>query len=112
MDADEKEIYNYLKSMGHQFVSSREICRRAGGKKKWQENPRWAITLLIRMTDKNILEADPLAHYRIKLEEKKKRGRWVSPHVAKILQGSGQNFEGIIDIEAREEIETKENPPA
>ena len=71
MDADEREIYDYLSTWGQQFVSAREICRRAGGKHRSSEDPDWAKPVLVRMTDKHILESDPGGRYRIKPKKKR-----------------------------------------
>jgi hypothetical protein len=101
MDSEEKDIFDYLKSWGRQFVSAREICRRAGGRKKWDKSPHWAMPLLNAMVDKNILETDSMAHYRIRPDEKtEKRERWLSPEVAKILKERGLDAEKPHDITA------------
>lgn len=102
MDSDEKEIHDYLKGFGRQFVSAREICRRAGGKRKWAKNPYWAMPVLTAMVDKNILETDEMAHYRIKPDEKEERKkRWLSPEIAKILKEKGLNDDAppVVNIE-------------
>ena len=100
MDADEKEIYSYLKTFGDRFVAAREICRRAGGKKRWRENPQWALPLLPLMVDKEILESDSTAHYRIKQEgKKKKERRWISPHIKRILEEGGLDPDRPIRVE-------------
>jgi hypothetical protein len=90
MDSEEREIYFFLKSYRAEFISSREICRRAGGKKRFQKSPEWAKPHLTRMAERGILETDPAGHYRIR--PPKDRGglkRWVSPQVAAILRSSG-----------------------
>ncbi|HKI68768.1 MAG TPA: hypothetical protein VKA67_04210 [Verrucomicrobiae bacterium] len=104
MDTDEKIICDYLRGMRRQFVSAREICRRADTKKRWQQDPRWAIRLLTIMVDKKLIETDSLGHYRIKQQEKKrnKRERWVAPQIAKILKESGKQFENVVEIEDEE----------
>lgn len=103
MDADEKLICDYLRGMRRQFVSAREICRRADTKKRWQQDPRWAIRLLTTMVDKKLIETDSLGHYRIKQEGKKKKPeRWVAPQIAKILKDSGKEFENVVEIQDEE----------
>ncbi len=42
MDADEQDICNYLKQWQKQFISGREICRCAGGKWRFRDDPHWA----------------------------------------------------------------------
>lgn len=100
MDAEEREIYYYLKGWKDQFISSREICRRAGGKRRYQREPEWAKSVLTRMVERGILEVDGGGHYRIKPFDEslgaKKRRKWVSPHIAKILKESGKDFTEIV----------------
>jgi len=104
MDADEREIYLYLKSWKHQFISAREISRRAGGKRRSRSEPEWAKPVLIRMVERKILEVDPAGHYRIKprTKEQPKGTRWVSPQIARVLKESGKDFSTVV-IEASEE---------
>ena len=101
MDADEREIYHYLKSWGKEFISGREICRRAGGKKRFREDPQWATPVLTRMVERNILEADSSGHYRIKpIQKKDNTGkRFVSPQIAKILRESGKDFSNVVVVD-------------
>ena len=108
MDSEEKDIFDYLKSWGRQFVSARQICRRAGGQKKWDKSPHWAIPFLNAMVYKNILETDSMAHFRIRPDEKKKkRERWLSPEVAKILKERGLDAEKPHDDRIRPDEKTE-----
>jgi hypothetical protein len=91
MDADEREIFRFLKSWGSQFVAAREICRRAGGKKRFQEEPDWAMPTLLRMVGRGILESDATGHFRIKRLSKKDRNKLlVEPDAAEIPEESGE----------------------
>jgi hypothetical protein len=98
MDADEREIYYYLKPWRNEYISAREICRRAGGKKKFRDNQEWAKPVLARMVEKGILETDAAGHFRLKPIEKslRKSKRWVSPQVARILRESGKDFKEVL----------------
>ena len=90
MDADEREIYDFLKSFGEEWVNAKEICRRAGGKRRFGEDPHWARPALLRLKERNILEMDMSARYRIKpIEKKGHKGRWISPDIEKVLRESG-----------------------
>jgi hypothetical protein len=101
MDSDEREIFDYLKSWADQFVSGREICRRAGGRRKWAEDPNWALPLLNNMVEKGILESDSKLRYRLKSEDKKKKQKhWLSPDIAKIFEKHGVNPDKAVDLEA------------
>jgi hypothetical protein len=95
MDSEEREIFYFLKTWGNEFVSAKEVARRASGKKKFNDNPEWAKPLLVRMAERGVLEGNALGQYRIKPVAKKGRDkRWVSPDIAKILQQSGVQVEG------------------
>jgi hypothetical protein len=93
MDSDEREIFDYLKTWGEQFVNAKEICRRASTKKRYADDNNWAKPILHRMKERNILEGDSLGRYRVKPEPKKHKTRWVSPDIEKILKEGGVEVE-------------------
>jgi len=100
MDADERDICIYLKSWLGQFVSGREIARRAGGKWRYRQDPEWAAPVLGRLVERGIIETDSTGHYRlIQKEKKEKPKKWVSPQIRKILEQSGKDFGGVTEIE-------------
>jgi hypothetical protein len=90
MDTDEREIFQFLKIWGGNFTSAREIARRAGGKKRFHDDPDWAKPILLRMEDRDILESNAQGHFRIKPVARQK---WAAPvteaGVSQILQESG-----------------------
>jgi len=98
MDADEREIFQFLKSWGGEFIAAREVCRRAGGRRRFAEDPEWALPVLHRMVERGILESNATGQFRIKPVPKKNKGdkhkNWVSPDIAKILKESGVEVEG------------------
>jgi hypothetical protein len=100
MDSDEREITDYLKSWPGQFVSAREVARRAGGKRRFREDPQWAYPVLTRLLEQDLVEADGLGHYRLKHHKVvgKKRRRWISPQLRRILERSGQDFGEVLEI--------------
>jgi hypothetical protein len=102
MDADQNEICQYLKSWPGQFVSRKEICRRAGGKWRYREDENWALPVLQRMLECRLVESNSTGHYRLLIKEvnkeKNKKRLWASPAMRAILQKSGQNF-GVIDLD-------------
>jgi len=65
MDADEHDICNYLKAWPKQFISAREICRRAGGKRRFRDDPFWATQALLRLW-KEHSGNDAAGYYRLK----------------------------------------------
>jgi hypothetical protein len=94
MDAEEREICDFLKSWQGQFVSSREICRRAGGKWRFREDPAWAIPVLTRMVEKGYIESDASGHFRLMPEKEKKEKKkvWLSPELRAMLEKTGKTF--------------------
>lgn len=94
MDTDERDIFQFLKTWGADFTNAKEVARRAASKKKFYDDPDWAKPILMRMTERGILESDIQGRYRIKPVAKKKLGKqWVVPDIAKILQESGVEVE-------------------
>ena len=66
MDADERDIFHFLKTWGSAYVNAVEIARRAGNQKRFYDDPDWAKPVLLRMADRGILEGDASGRYRIK----------------------------------------------
>ncbi len=95
VDADEKDICDFLKQWPKQFTSGKEICRRAAGKHRYREDPYWATQPLIRLVEKTIVETDGNSHYRLLQKEKKRVKRWISPELKKLLEESGREFDGV-----------------
>lgn len=95
MDADERDIVQYLKTWGKEYVGVKEICRRAGSKKRYHDNPNWAVPILVIMTERGVLERDAAGRYRVKPKDKGKHGgRWISPEIEEILKKKGVAIEG------------------
>jgi hypothetical protein len=108
MDADERDIYQFLKTWGTEYIGAMEIARRATSKKRFYDDPDWAKVVLMRMGDRGILESDSQGRYRIKpVSRKDKNKRWVAPDIAKILHESGVEVEagdGIAPDEYYEQL--------
>ena len=65
MDADEQAIVSYLEGYGDQWVNAKEICRRAGGKGRFSEDPSWARPILLRLKELRLVEADLFGRFRL-----------------------------------------------
>jgi hypothetical protein len=104
MDQDEKDICSYVKVAGGQFVSAREIARRAGGKWRYRENPNWATPALLRLVEKDILESDAAGYYRLRPRKDKKTKKWIAPHIKAILEKSGKDFGDLLDLDEQEDF--------
>ncbi len=109
MNADERAIYYYLKSRRPQSVSSRELGRHVGGKRRSQYAPDWANPVLLRMIERGILETDAEGDYRLKpIPPKDTKGkRWASPEIARILKASGKAFNDLLTAEDEDEYYDK-----
>jgi hypothetical protein len=105
MDSDEREIYYFLKPYRHEFLSAREICRRASGKRRYRQDESWALPPLMRMVERGILETDPSGAYRIKPrpDSKDKLQRWISPEIKRTLRNSDKKFDQVIDLTETED---------
>jgi len=109
MDAEERDIFQFLKIWGAGFTAPREIARRAGSKKRSHEDPDWAKPILLRMEDRGILESDLQGRFRIKTVPKQKQARQeAAPEAAQILQESGVAVEsGVAGAIAADEYYEK-----
>jgi hypothetical protein len=95
MNSDEREIFHYLQTWGVEFISAKEVSRRAGSKKRYHEDPDWAKPLLIALAERGVLESDATGRFRIKPERKKGHNqRWVSPDIEKLLKENGMDVDG------------------
>ena len=105
MDSDEREICAYLKSWPGQWVSGREIARRAAGKHRFREDQNWAAQPLTRLLERALIEADSTGHYRLKaLDRNKQAKRWISPEIKKLLEKTGKDFEKGVQLDAPEDF--------
>jgi hypothetical protein len=105
MDADQTEISQFLKSFQDQFVSGKEICRRAGGKWRFREDPTWALPVLRRMLETRLVETDIDGRFRLTQQtvapaerQRPRRRMWISPAIQRMLEESGKNF-GVLDLD-------------
>ncbi|EEF62477.1 hypothetical protein Cflav_PD5112 [Pedosphaera parvula Ellin514] len=67
LSSDELEILDYLRCRGGEYVAIAEICRRAGGRKKFLESPNWAKNMMSRLVEGNLLQVDERGHFRFKM---------------------------------------------
>lgn len=71
LSSDELEILEYLKSFSGKWIAMIEICRCAGGRKKFKESPNWAKSLMARLVDAGQVVVNERGHYR-----------WIDPATA------------------------------
>jgi len=92
MDPDETILFTYLNSWPGDFVSCQQICRQADGRRRFQQDSRWALVPLNRLVDKGLVETDGAGRYRVPVERKvdKKPAPWISPHIKNLLERNGK----------------------
>ena len=105
MNAQEREIYHYLKSRRREFIPAREISRRLGGKRKFHAFPDWSTSVLLDMAQRGILESDGQDRFRLKPRPKEatQGKRWASPAIAKLLKESGKDFDNLMTTDEEDE---------
>jgi hypothetical protein len=103
MDSDEYEIYFYLKRWHNEYHSALEICRLAGGRKRFLHEPEWAKPALARLLQQGLVEVDATGHYRLKPTPETQppavpptMQRWISPQIQDILLSSGKEFSELL----------------
>jgi hypothetical protein len=67
MNADELEIYDFLKGFGSNFISASEISKKVGKGRRFDIDRTWARPILRRMEMDDILESNPFGEYRLKI---------------------------------------------
>ena len=106
MDADQNSICIFLKTWPGQFVSRREICRRAAGKWRYREDENWAVPILQRMVEDRIVESDDNGRFRLmqqaSTDSGNKRKLWLSPAIRTIFKESKRDF-GLLDLDKEPE---------
>jgi len=101
-----------------------EVCRCAGGRKRFQEEPHWAKGLMARLVDEKLVQVNERGHYRSAAEEAAveepaaaeteatkdgvvdenyfpsltqsapKPQRWIAPEIERILKTAGKKGGG------------------
>lgn len=66
MNAEEIEVYEYLKQFPNVFVSVIEISKSVGSRRNFLLDRAWARPILRRMEMEGLLEANPSGEYRLK----------------------------------------------
>lgn len=66
MNADELEIYDFLKSFTNSFVSVTEISKKLGKGRKFDIDRTWARPILRRMEMDGLLESNPFGEYKVR----------------------------------------------
>lgn len=96
LSADEQSVLLFLKNWPGVFISSTEIARRADGKNRYREDPRWSVHVLPQLMAANLVETDGHGKFRLKTLQTVQVGgrkRFISPHLSAILAKHGRKFQ-------------------
>jgi hypothetical protein len=66
MNADETEVFEFLKQYPRLFVSAVEVSKKIGHRRRFLQDRNWARPILRRMELDGILESNPSGEYRLK----------------------------------------------
>ncbi|MCI0747114.1 MAG: hypothetical protein L0Y58_17045 [Verrucomicrobia subdivision 3 bacterium] len=69
MNADEAEIYEFLRGFPGVFVSVTEISKKLGNRRRIEVDRNWARPILRRMEMDGALESNPFGEYRLRQKE-------------------------------------------
>ena len=69
MNAEEKEIFEFLKTRPGLYVAAHEISKFVGRGRQFELDRNWARPILRRMEMEGHLESNPFGEYRIRAPE-------------------------------------------
>lgn len=96
LSAEERSVLDFLKHWPGKYVSAAEIARRAGGKNRYREDPRWVSLVLPQLVSENLIETDGSGKYRFRMLRTVKIGgkkRFIAPHLGAILEQHDGKFD-------------------
>lgn len=76
---DERQVYLYIRNWAGQFISSREVARRADGKARFEQDRNWVHTPLSNLRDNGYIIANEHGQYKIKKDIDPITGALVHP---------------------------------
>ena len=65
VNAEQQQVLNFLQSSPNSSFAAMEISRRAGSRKQFEHDPRWAVNCLRYLLDLKLVERDNRGHYKL-----------------------------------------------
>ena len=65
VNAEQQQVLNFLQTSPTTSFAAMEISRRAGTRKQFEHDPRWAINCLRYLLDMKLVERDNRGHYKL-----------------------------------------------
>lgn len=101
--------YCFLKLRSGEFIPAREISRRVGGKRRYRFAPEWAEPVLLRITERGILERDEADRFRLKpIPKRDTKGKvWAALGIAEVLKRNRQWSDKVLTAEEEDDYYEK-----
>jgi hypothetical protein len=64
MTAKESDVLNFLKGSPETWYNRREIAKKAGGRKLFEEDNHWCAPALAALVDQELIEQNDSGHYK------------------------------------------------
>ena len=95
LGSDENCVLQYLNTWPDEFVSEKQIARRADSKDRFMTEPHWTYNALSQLLMMELIETDGTGKYRMKVHRNETGGskKFMAPHLRQILEKSGKNFD-------------------
>ena len=74
LNPEQQQVITFLSSSPETWFSAMEVSRRAGTRKQFEEEPRWAVNCLRYLVDMKLVESDSGAHYKLASPDSEKLG--------------------------------------
>jgi hypothetical protein len=65
VSAEQQQVLNFLRSSRTTAFSAMEVARKAGTRKQFEEDPRWAVECLRYLLDMKLIERDEQGRYKM-----------------------------------------------
>jgi hypothetical protein len=65
VSAEQQQVLNFLQTCPNSSFSPMEVGRKAGTRKQFEEDPRWAIECLRYLLDMKLIERDAQGRYKM-----------------------------------------------
>ncbi len=65
LSAEALDIMAYLNTAPGKFVSMSEICRRAAGRRKFENSPGWAKNFMAPLLEAGLVQVNARGHFRV-----------------------------------------------
>jgi hypothetical protein len=72
VSAEQQLVLNFLRSSPETAFGAMEISRRAGNRKQFEKDPRWAVNCLRYLVDMKLVERDNQGHYKLAVPQSEK----------------------------------------